>query len=179
MKNDLPNNITANELKKVQESLKVAREEKKKRTVYAEKDTQEIAKNPTIWGVTATIRKFQPKFPNLIENTVRPWVKSHKNPIQEQKKKKGETSVQSTIGKVRGRSLLTEEALNLKLHSALVNLRTAGAGINIHVVSGVAWFAWTQKDSASIWILKWQDHGFDHCTKGWNFHVAQSLYQGQ
>ena len=48
MKNDLPNNITANELKKVQESLKVAREEKKKRTVYAEKDTQEIAKNPTI-----------------------------------------------------------------------------------------------------------------------------------
>ena len=29
-KNDLPNNITANELEKVQESLKVAREEKKK-----------------------------------------------------------------------------------------------------------------------------------------------------
>ena len=138
MKNYLPNNITANELKKVQESLKVTREEKKKRTVYAEKDTQEIAKNATICGVTATIRKFQPKFPNLTENTVRPWAKSHKNFIQEQKKKKGETSVQSTIGKVRGRSLLIEEALNLKLHSALVNLRTAGAGINIHVVSGVA-----------------------------------------
>ena len=65
MKNYLPNNITANELKKVQESLKVTREEKKKRTVYAEKDTQEIAKNATICGVTATIRKFQPKFPNL------------------------------------------------------------------------------------------------------------------
>ena len=30
MKNDLPNKITANELKKVPESLKVAREEKKK-----------------------------------------------------------------------------------------------------------------------------------------------------
>ena len=29
MKNDLPNNITANKLEKVQESLKVAREEKK------------------------------------------------------------------------------------------------------------------------------------------------------
>ena len=69
---------------------------------------------------------------------MRPWIKSHKSSIQEQKKKKGETSVQSTIGKVRGRSLLIEEALNLKLHSALVNLRTAGAGINIHVVSGVA-----------------------------------------
>ena len=67
-----------------------------------------------------------------------PWVKSHKNSIQEQKKKKGETNVQSTIGKVRGRSLLIGEALNLKLHLALVNIRTAGAGINIHVVSGVA-----------------------------------------
>ena len=44
IKNDLPNNITANDLGKVQESLKVAREEKKKRTVYAEKDKQEIAK---------------------------------------------------------------------------------------------------------------------------------------
>ena len=38
MKNDFRNNITANELEKVQESLKVAWEEKKKRTVYAEKD---------------------------------------------------------------------------------------------------------------------------------------------
>ena len=43
-KNDFRNNIRANELEKVQESLKVAREEKKKRTVYAEKDKQEIAK---------------------------------------------------------------------------------------------------------------------------------------
>ena len=41
MKNDLLNNITANELEKVQESLKVAREKKKKQTIYAEKDKQE------------------------------------------------------------------------------------------------------------------------------------------
>ena len=41
MKKDMPNNITANELEKVQESLKVAREEKKKRTVYTEKDKQD------------------------------------------------------------------------------------------------------------------------------------------
>ena len=79
MKNDLPNNITANKLEKVQESLKVAGEEKKKLTVYAEKDMQEIAKYAVICGVTAAIRKFQPKFPNLAESTVRPWVKSHKN----------------------------------------------------------------------------------------------------
>ena len=37
MENGLPNNITVNNLKKVQESLKVAREKNKKRNVYAEK----------------------------------------------------------------------------------------------------------------------------------------------
>ena len=48
IKNDLPNNITANDLGKVQESLKVAREEKKKRTVYVEKDKQEIPKDAAV-----------------------------------------------------------------------------------------------------------------------------------
>ena len=42
--------------------------------------------------------------------------------------------MQSTIGRVRGRLLLIEEVLNLKLRSLLVNLRTAGAGINIHLI---------------------------------------------
>ena len=37
MKNGLPNNITVNKLKKVQESLKVTWEKNKERTVYAEK----------------------------------------------------------------------------------------------------------------------------------------------
>ena len=45
--------------------------------------------------------------------------------------------MQSTTGRVRGRPLLIEEVLDLKLRSMLVNLRTAGVGINIHVVSGV------------------------------------------
>ena len=137
MKNNLPNNITANQLENVQESIKVAREGKKKGTVYPEKDKQEIAKYATICGVTATIRKFHPKFPHLTESTVRPWVKSHKKSIQEQKKKKVETSVQSAIGRVRSRQLLIEEVLDLKLRSILVNLRIAGAGTNIHVVSGI------------------------------------------
>ena len=48
IKNDLPNNITANDLGKVQESLKVAREEKKKRTVYVEKDKEEIPKDAAV-----------------------------------------------------------------------------------------------------------------------------------
>ena len=41
VKKNLPNSITANDLEKGQESLKVAREEKKKRTVYTEKDKQD------------------------------------------------------------------------------------------------------------------------------------------
>ena len=49
----------------------------------------------------------------------------------------GETSVQPTIGRIRGRPLLTDEVLNLKLRSMLVNLPTAGAGIIIHIVSSV------------------------------------------
>ena len=65
MRNYLPNNITANELEKVQESLKVAQEEKKKQTVYPEKDKQEIAKYATICGVTAAIRKMPTKVPKL------------------------------------------------------------------------------------------------------------------
>ena len=48
MENDFPNNIIANDLGKVQESLKVAREEKKKRTVYVEKDKQEIPKDAAV-----------------------------------------------------------------------------------------------------------------------------------
>ena len=40
IKNDLPNNITASELEKVQERLKLAREENIKRTVYVEKGKQ-------------------------------------------------------------------------------------------------------------------------------------------
>ena len=92
MRNYLPNNITANELEKVQESLKVAQEEKKKQTVYPEKDKQDIAKYATICGVTAAIRKFQPKFPNLTKSTKCPWVKSHKKSIRKQKKNE-ETSV--------------------------------------------------------------------------------------
>ena len=77
MKNNLPNNITKNKLEKVKESLKVVRKGKKKQTVYAEKDKQEVAKYVAICGVTAAIRKFQPKFPNLTQSTMRPWVKSH------------------------------------------------------------------------------------------------------
>ena len=65
MKNDLPNKTTVNELEKVQESLKVTRKEKKKQTLWAEKDKQEITKHAATSGVTKAIRKIQPNFSQL------------------------------------------------------------------------------------------------------------------
>ena len=67
---------------------------------------------------------------------MRPWVKSYKNSIQEQKNL-GASSVEPKIGKSRGRPLILDEAPNLKLCSMLVKLRLVGAGISIHVFSGV------------------------------------------
>ena len=101
--NNLPDNVTAKDLEKVQESLKITCEGKKKRVVYGEKDKQEIAKYAAVCGATAAIRKFKQKFPNLNESTVRPWVKSHKKFIREQTKQ-GESSalLVPSIGKVRG-----------------------------------------------------------------------------
>ena len=61
---------------------------------------------------------------------MRLWVKSHKKSIQKLKNKE-ETSVQSKVGRVRGRPLLIEVVLDLKLRSILVNLRATGSGINI------------------------------------------------
>ena len=58
MKNDLPDNITTNELEKIQESLKVTREKKKKWTVYVKKVKQEIAKYTAICTVSVAIRKL-------------------------------------------------------------------------------------------------------------------------
>ena len=49
----------------------------------------------------------------------------------------GASSVETKIGKARGRPLILDEALDLKLRSMLLKLRLAGAGININVVSGV------------------------------------------
>ena len=65
MKSNLPNNISAKELEKIHESLKVVQGRgKKKQTVYAEKDKQEIAKYAAVCGATAAIRKFQQRFPH-------------------------------------------------------------------------------------------------------------------
>ena len=69
-------NINVKQLDSIQESLTLTADAKnKKRVVYEEKDKQEMAKYAAVCGVTAAIRKFKQKFPNLNESKVRPWVK--------------------------------------------------------------------------------------------------------
>ena len=84
--NSLPTNISADKLEKVKESLKVVEGLKYKRTTYSEKDKQEVAKYAIMFGATASIRKFHQKFPHFTKSAVRPWVKSYKKSLKEQKK---------------------------------------------------------------------------------------------
>ena len=100
IKNNLPENINDKELDSIQERLMLTADAKnKKRVVYEEKDKQVIAKYATVGGVTAAIRKFKQKFPNLNENTVHPWVKKYKE-ILKAKKNNGENSGFVPLGKL-------------------------------------------------------------------------------
>ena len=49
----------------------------------------------------------------------------------------GASSAEPKIRKARGRPLILDKPLDLKLRSMLVKLRLAGAGINIHLASGL------------------------------------------
>ena len=65
MKNDLPNNITANKLEKVQESLKVPREEKKKTNCLCrERQTRNRKVYDNLWSYSS-YEKIRTKVPKL------------------------------------------------------------------------------------------------------------------
>ena len=102
---------------------------------YGEKEKQEIAKYAVEHGHAAAVRKFKKKFPSLNESTVRPWVKRYKENLKEKKKSNDESPLK--IGHTRGRPLLLDVELDLKLRSMVLSLRTAGDSINQHVVRGV------------------------------------------
>jgi len=139
MKNgdNLPANISADELAKVQESLNIVGGRKSKRVTYSEKDKLEVTKYAVMCGASAAVRHFRKKYPTLTESSVRPWMKSYRRSIKEQKKVNPAAEPSPKIGKPRGRPLYLEEELDSKLRSMLTSLRVAGAGINIHVVRGV------------------------------------------
>ena len=133
---NLPSNISNNELLKVKESLQLVEGKSGKRKTYKEIEKREIAKYGMLHGATAAVKRYRKQFPSLTEGTVRPWVKAYRKLLQEQKKTNSD-DIAIKIGKQRGRPLLLEESLDHKLRSMLTSLRLAGAGINIHVVRGV------------------------------------------
>ena len=63
---------------------------------------------------------------------MRPWVKKYKPELSS---KKSRTSF--TIGTKSGRPTILSEEVDQKLRAMIVNLRTAGAVINIHAVRSV------------------------------------------
>ena len=136
MKEELPESITEREIECIKSNLQQVHTKKKRRFDYKEENKQDIGKYAAQCGTTAAIRKFKHRFPNLNESIVRPWLKKYRENLKEKKKAKNENIILK-IGQTRGRPLLLNAELDLKLRSIIVSLRTAGAGIDTHVVRGV------------------------------------------
>ena len=68
-----------------------------------------------------------------------------------------------TIGNTRGRPLLLDEELDLKLSTMIITLQTAGAGISAHIVRGVF-----ERPSSYQSRKIWQVYSFpSKLTLGW------------
>ena len=111
LKNNLSENITGRELESIQESLLVTSARKFKRDVYDEKNKQEIAKYASTKRFAAVTRKFKPKFLNLNESMMRPWVKKYQENLKENSKQGQSSDFTPTIKNARGRPLLLDEEL--------------------------------------------------------------------
>ena len=104
--------------------------------MFGEKEKQEIPKFASEHCHAAAVTKSKKRFlTTLGENTIRPWVKRYKENLKE--KKKVNKKVALKIGQTRGRALLLDVRPDKKLRTMIISLRTAGAGINQHVVRRV------------------------------------------
>ena len=83
-------------------------------------------------GCTKAIKTFNKQFPKLTEGTVRPWVKTYRESLQNRIQ-----PADIQMSRRLGRPLSLPQELDSKLQKFLVNLREAGGGVNRHVVSGV------------------------------------------
>ena len=131
------NGISREELKTISEELQNIDKNNKtassKRAVYKDVDKIEIARYACENGNSKAVSKFKSDFPKLNECTIRPWWKVISlNWVV----KKPQTSF--VIGTKTGRLTILAEELDQKLRVMTVNLRTAGAVINTHVVCGVS-----------------------------------------
>ena len=116
----------------VQKSLQVDKLQNRKHYVFGKKEKQEIAIFASEHGYADAVRKFKKKFPTITEITIRPWIKRYKENLIEQRKANKEVALK--IGQTRGRPFSLDAGLDWKLWAMITSLRTAGAGINQHVV---------------------------------------------
>lgn len=128
--------FNSNELICIQEELvNAAGAGPSTRAQYTEKEKQQIGRYASLHGLTSAIRKFKKDFPKLAYSTVRPWMKRYEASTNPTNPSTANPNVK--IGSKRGRPLYLSAELDQKLRAMIVNLRAAGAEINIHVVKGV------------------------------------------
>ena len=74
--------VTQREMECIHSNLQQVDKKRKRHYVYEEKDKQDVPKYTAQCGTTAAIRKFNPRFPNLNESTVRPWLKKYREHLK-------------------------------------------------------------------------------------------------
>ena len=121
--------LTRNDVTLAMEELNNIANSEPSRMSYKEEDKKRIAQYAAENGTVAAIRHFRSDFPKLRHSTIAPWIKNYRKMLHDPCK--------TTIGKKRGRPTYLSKELDQKLRSMIINLRTAGADINIHVVRGV------------------------------------------
>ena len=89
--------------------------------------------------------------------------KKYKVNLKEMTKQGQSSNFTPTIGNTRGRPLLLDEELDLKLSTMIITLQTAGAGISAHIVRGVF-----ERPSSYQSRKIWQVYSFpSKLTLGW------------
>ena len=89
--------------------------------------------------------------------------KKYKVNLKEMTKQGQNSNFTPTIGNTRGRPLLLDEELDLKLSTMIITLQTAGAGISAHIVRGVF-----ERPSSYQSRKIWQVYSFpSKLTLGW------------
>ena len=101
-----------------------------RRVTYSENTKKKVARYALQHGVAAAVRKYEKEFPKLRQSTVSPWLKRYKQV-------ETSSTSQATISTKRGRPTYLSTELDTKLRSMIINLRIAGAQINIHDIKGV------------------------------------------
>ena len=85
-----------------------------------------------LYGIANAARRYSKEFPNVIESTVRGWLKKFRG-----ESTRKVPSEEVFLSKKHGQPLYLPEELDEKLQTFLIAQRRAGRNINHHTVYGV------------------------------------------